>query len=176
MVYRVNAGSVAPTSWVVDPVQGGGRLVGEVCHMVDLLVDLADSPVVSVFTQPMTAGSGDDIVLTLRFADGSVGTIAYASGGDRSMPKEQLEVFGGGVAGVLDDFRQLRVHAGGRRKRIGGPLATQDKGHRGELAAFLDAIRTGGPSPVSPEVAAHVTRVTFAALESARTGAPVQVT
>jgi predicted dehydrogenase len=176
MVYRVNAGSVAPTSWVVDPVQGGGRLIGEVCHMVDLLVDLANAPVVSVFAQPLAAGSGDDVVLTLRFADGSVGTVVYASGGDRSLPKEQLEVLGGGAAAVLDDFRHLRIHSGGRQKRIGGPLATQDKGHRDELAAFLEAVRTGGSSPVDPEVAAHVTRVTFAAVESARTGAPVQLT
>jgi predicted dehydrogenase len=173
MAYRVNAGAVAPTSWVVDPLQGGGRLIGEVCHMLDLLVDLSGAPVTSVYTQPIAAGSADDVLLTLSFGDGSIGTIVYASGGDRSLPKEQLEVLGGGQAAVLDDFRTLRLHAGGRESRIGGRLPRQDKGHSAELAAFLQAVRSGGTSPVDPRQAAHVTRVTFAAVESARTGLPV---
>lgn len=173
MAYRVNAGAVAPTSWVVDPVQGGGRLIGEVCHMVDLLVDLAGAPVTLVHAQAIAAGSADDVLLTLSFGDGSIGTIVYASGGDRSLPKEQLEVLGGGQAAVLDDFRTLRLHAGGKATRIGGRMPRQDKGHAAELAAFLRVVRSGGPSPVDPHEAAHVTRVTFAAVESARTGLPV---
>ena len=173
MAYRVNAGAVASSSWVVDPVQGGGRLVGEVCHMVDLLVDLTGSTVTSVFAQPGAAG--DDMVVTLTFADGSLGTIVYASGGDRGMPKEQLEVLGGGLSAVLDDFRRLRVYQGGSEKRFGGRLAAQDKGHAAELAAFLTAVRLGQPSPVPPEQAEHVTHVTFAALDSARSGLPVQL-
>lgn len=173
-MYRVNAGAVATSAWVVDPVEGGGRLVGEVCHMVDTLVDLVGSPVVNVFAQP-AAGSGDDVVLTLTFEDGSLGTIVYASGGDRSMPKEYLEVLGGGRAVVLDDFRTVRLHAGGATKTAGGRFARQDKGHAAELAAFIHAVRSGSPSPLDPEVAAHVTRVTFAALESASTGLPVRL-
>ena len=175
MTYRVNAGPVSPTSWVVDPVQGGGRLVGEACHMVDLLVDLTDARVTSVYAEPIGAATGDDVVLTLRFADGSIGTIVYASGGDRSLPKEQLEVLGGGRAAVLDDFRALRVYAGGGVRRLGRRFAVQDKGHAAELAAFVDAVRHGKPSPVDPETAAHVTRVTFAAVESARSGVPIKV-
>jgi predicted dehydrogenase/threonine dehydrogenase-like Zn-dependent dehydrogenase len=174
MAYRVNAGSVAASSWVVDPVQGGGRLVGEVCHMLDTLVDLAGAPVVSVYSQPL-AGAADDVVLSLAFGDGSIGTIVYASGGDRGMPKEYLEVLGGGRSGVLDDFRTVRLYAGGSAARVGGRLARQDKGHAAELAAFIDAVRRGGPSPLDPELAAHVTRVTFAAVESVRTGLPVEV-
>ncbi|MCA1648021.1 MAG: bi-domain-containing oxidoreductase [Chloroflexi bacterium] len=173
MAYRVNAGAVAPTSWVVDPVQGGGRLVGEVCHMLDLLVDLAGAPATSVYTQPVAAGATDDMLLTLSFADGSIGTIVYASGGDRSLPKEQLEVLSGGTAAVLDDFRMLRLYAGGKTTRQGGRLASQDKGHAAELAAFFNAVRSGNASPVHPENAAHITRVTFAAVDSARTGLPV---
>ena len=175
MAYRVNAGAVAPTSWVVDPVQGGGRLIGEACHMVDLLVDLAGAPVTSVYAQPIAAGAADDVVLTLSFGDGSIGTIVYASGGDRSLPKEQLEVLGGGLAAVLDDFRTVRVHAAGKATRIGGRLPRQDKGHVAELAAFVNAVRSGSVSPVDPLESAHVTRVTFAAAESAHTGLPVTV-
>jgi len=141
--------------------------------MLDLLVNLAGAPVTSVHAQAIAAGSADDVLLTLRFGDGSIGTIVYASGGDRSLPKEQLEVLGGGHAAVLDDFRTLRLHAGGKTTRIGGRLPRQDKGHAAELAAFLQAVRAGSTSPVDPYEAAHVTRVTFAAVESARTGLPV---
>jgi predicted dehydrogenase/threonine dehydrogenase-like Zn-dependent dehydrogenase len=176
MAYRVNAGAVAPTSWVIDPVQGGGRVIGEVCHMVDVLVDLAGVSVTSVFAQSLPASAGgDDVVITLDFADGSIGTVVYASSGDRSLAKELLEVLGGGRAAVLDDFRSVRLHAGGKATRSGGGFlrSTQDKGHAAELAAFLTAVRAGGPSPIDPLEAAHVTRVTFAAVESAQSGQPV---
>jgi predicted dehydrogenase/threonine dehydrogenase-like Zn-dependent dehydrogenase len=172
--FRVNAGAVAASSWVVDPLEGGGRLIGEVCHMVDTLVDLVGTHVVSVYTAP--GGGGDDVVLTLTFGDGSIGTIVYASGGDRSLPKEYLEVLGGGRAAVLDDFRSVRLHSGGSSRSSGGRLARQDKGHAAELAAFVQAVQHGGLSPLDPEVAAHVTRVTFAAAESVRTGLPVPIT
>jgi predicted dehydrogenase len=177
LTYRVNAGRVAAGSWVADPVQGGGRLVGEVCHMVDTLSFLVGRPVLRVYAQPLlgqASPTADDVLVTLTFADGSVGTIAYASGGDRSLPKERLEVFGDGKTVVLDDFVALTLHEGGRAKRVARP-GTQDKGHGAELAAFVDAVRHGGPSPVDPEEAAHVTRVTFAAVESARTGLPVDL-
>ena len=151
MAYRVNAGAVAPTSWIVDPVQGGGRLVGEVCHMVDVLVDLAGAPVVSVYAQAAASVSADDVLLTLSFGDGSIGTIVYASGGDRSLPKEYLEVLGGGTAAVLDDFRTLSLHAGGKTTRHGGQFARQDKGHTAELAAFLEAVRTANRRPSTPK-------------------------
>jgi predicted dehydrogenase/threonine dehydrogenase-like Zn-dependent dehydrogenase len=172
--YRVNAGAVAASSWVVDPVEGGGRLIGEVCHMVDTLVDLVGGPVRTVYASAST-GPGDDVVLSLAFVDGSLGTIVYASGGDRSLAKEYLEVLGGGRAVVLDDFRSARLHSGGSSKSSGGRLTRQDKGHAAELAAFVHAVHTGGPSPLDPVVAAHVTRVTFAAVESVQTGLPVQI-
>jgi predicted dehydrogenase len=143
--------------------------------MVDLLVDLAGAPARSVYALAPHSTTGDDVTLSLGFPDGSTATLVYASGGDRSLPKERLEVLGDGMAVVLDDFRRLIVHAGGREQRIGGRLATQDKGHGAELSAFLSAARTGGLSPVDPEHAAHVTRVTFAAAESARTGQPVHI-
>jgi predicted dehydrogenase len=174
MTMRVNAGPVAAGSWVIDPVQGGGRLVGEVCHFVDVLYDLAGAAVISVFAQSSSA-AGDDVLLTLVFGDGSIGSIVYASGGDRSLPKERLEVLSGGRAGVLDDFRTAELHIGGKIQHFGRRFAGQDKGHAAELEAFVAAVRSGGASPVDPEGAAHVTRVTFAALESARTGLPVRL-
>lgn len=174
MSYRVNAGAVAPSSWVVDPRQGGGRVVGEACHMVDLLVHLTGQRVTTVFAQN-GGGSGDDVVLTLTFGDGSVGTIVYAAGGDRGMPKEALDVLGSGISASLEDFRRVRIWSGGRERRVGSRLSAQDKGHAAELAAFVDAVRNGGPSPVDPRSAEHVTHVTYAALESARAGVPVDL-
>jgi predicted dehydrogenase/threonine dehydrogenase-like Zn-dependent dehydrogenase len=176
--YRVNAGPVAAGSWVLDPLQGGGRLVGEVCHMVDLAQYLAGEYVVRVFAQPLPKPPGDaadDVLLMLTFAGGSMGTITYAASGDSSLAKERLEIFGDGKAAVLDDFRHLTLHRGGRAERIGGNPGSQDKGHAAELRAFLDAVRHGAPSPIHPEDAAQVTRVTFAALESVRTGLPVEL-
>jgi predicted dehydrogenase len=177
MADRVNAGSVAASSWVVDPVQGGGRVIGELCHMLDLMAHLANAAVTSVYAEPVggTNGADDSVALTLRLEDGSLGSIVYASGGDRSMPKERLEVLGGGRSAVLDDFRIVQLHVGGRTRRIGGMLSSQDKGHPAELAAFIDAVRHGGPSPVDPLQAAHITRVTFAAVESMRSGLPVSL-
>lgn len=173
--YRVNAGAVAAGSWVVDPAQGGGRLVGEVCHMVDTLYFLVGQPVERVHAQPVVASAtSDDVLVTLSFRDGSIGSIVYASGGDRSLPKERLEVFGDGRVAVLDDFVTLSVHEGGRQRRA-ARLRTQDKGHEAELRAFVDAVVRGAPSPLDPEEAAHVTRVTFAAVQSARTGLPVDM-
>ena len=179
MTYRVNAGAVPRGAWVLDPAQGGGRLIGEACHMVDLMQHLAGAPVELVHTQPLPgihSEVADDFLLTLTFRDGSIGSLTYASGGDRSLPKERFEVFCGGRVAVIDDFRSLELHAGGRRRSSGqGLLAKQDKGHTAELEAFLDAVHHGKPSPIHPEAAAHVTRVTFAAVESARTGLPVSV-
>jgi predicted dehydrogenase len=172
--YRVNAGAVASGSWVVDPEQGGGRLVGEVCHMVDTLFFLTGAPVERVWAQPLPRPTADDVALTLGFADGSIGTIVYAAGGDRGMPKERLEVFGGGVSAVLDDFVSLTLFEKGRARRP-GRWRTQNKGHAAELSAFVDAALRGGPSPIHPLDAAHVTRVTFAAARSARSGEPIVV-
>ncbi len=175
MHYRVNAGAVAASSWVLDPAQGGGRLIGEMCHMVDLLQHLAGSRVVRVYAQPLASSPpvADDVLVTLALADGSAGSIAYAAGGDHSLPKERLEVMGDGKAAVLDDFARLTLHAGGRASTV--VKGRQDKGHGAELKAFLDVVVHGGPSPIDPEEAAHVTRVTFAAVESARAGVPVEL-
>jgi predicted dehydrogenase len=170
MSYRVNAGAVPSDSWVVDPRQGGGRIIGEACHMLDLMSVLVRGRIVTVHAQPLD--SADDVVLSMRFDDGSIGTLVYASGGDRGLPKERLEVLSGGRAAVLDDFRTLELFSGGRKTTPS--KSAQDKGHAAELVAFLEAVKSGA-SPVDPEDAAHVTRVTFAAVESARTGGPVQL-
>jgi len=170
MQYRVNAGSLPDGSWLKDPAEGGGRIVGEACHMVDLCTFLAGTPPVRVYAERAGAGE-DDVLLTLRFADGSTAGISYSACGDPSYPKERLEVLGDGAVAVLDDFRALEFSRGKRDRRS---LVLQDKGHAAEVRAFAEALKTG-VAPIPYDMLAAVARATFAALESLATGQPVDI-
>lgn len=163
---RVNAGAVPAESWVHDPAVGGGRLIGEGCHFVDLALHLAGSPAVEV--QAMALGGEDpaarlqdNVQVTLRCADGSLASVLYTSKGDVRAGKERVEVFAGGAFGVIDDFRRAEFWSG-RRSRWRG---TQDKGHAAELAAFIRAVREGGPAPIALEELANSSRATLLAQE-----------
>ena len=117
--YRVNAGFIPPDHWLNDPQQGGGRVVGEVCHFVDFLTFLVGAPPVEVQSEPlMNPGnySNDNVICSIRFADGSRGTISYLANGDKSYSKERVEVFGGGTVAVLEDFRRLELLSGGKKR------------------------------------------------------------
>ena len=140
--YRINAGALPPDHWINDPEQGGGRILGEVCHFVDLLRFLAASPIVEVEARPVGNGSrysGDNILASIRFANGSEGSIGYLASGDRSFSKERLEIFGGGAVAVLEDFRLLELSRNGRKQTIRSRWS-QDKGHRAEWQAFVRSI------------------------------------
>jgi predicted dehydrogenase len=175
--YRVNAGAIPRDNWVQDPGQGGGRIIGEVCHFVDLLTFLAGAPPIEVQTRAL-ANSGqyadDNVVIALQFANGSQGTISYLANGDRSYSKERLEVFGGGSVAVLDDFRHLELIRHGR-KQVFRSRFRQDKGHRGEWQAFVQAIQSGGASPISLEDIVSATLSTFRMVESRASGQPIAV-
>ncbi len=168
MTYRVNAGRVPPESWIRDPEVGGGRIVGEVCHFVDLLSFLAGQPVIRVQAAAATgSGGGDDqIVATLGFGDGSIGTILYSGEGDPSFPKERLEVVGAGRIAVLDDFRILEMSAGGKRRYARS--MGQDKGHRAEAEAFVRAVSTGTASPIPLDSIVATSLATFDIQDSLR--------
>jgi polar amino acid transport system substrate-binding protein len=169
--YRVNAGAIPSTHWTRDPEIGGGRIVGEACHFVDLLAFVAGSTVVRASAERV----GDDgAAAMLRFADGSTATMEYVTGGDPSIPKEHLEVHWEGTSYVLDDFRSLARHADGRRREIWS--GSQDKGHAAEIAAFVRAVVKGEPSPVPFDEAVAATRTTFAVLDSIASGAPADPT
>jgi predicted dehydrogenase len=174
IVYRVNAGRLAPQSWIEHADEGGGRIVGEVCHFVDLCAYLAGSPVVEVCATRSAAGP-DDVMVSLKMANGSMATIAYLIDGDRAAAKERIELFGGGRCGTIDDFRRARVTGAGRAVRHRGWLARQDKGHVAEIAAFVSALTSGGGSPVSFESAVNTTRASFAIVRSLESGGPVRV-
>jgi predicted dehydrogenase len=177
LTYRMNAGAVAEDHWTQHLDVGGGRLVGEACHALDLASYLVGGRIVRVFTEALvpggSAGAGDDqAVIVARFDNGAVASIAYFAGGDRALPKERIEVFGGGRVAVIDDFAAVTLAADGRvrRHRTG-----RDKGHRALVEAFVSAVRTGGPPPIPYAALLNVSWAALAATESLRTGVPVPV-
>ncbi len=171
--YRVNAGALPLSHWTQDPQVGGGRIIGEGCHFIDLLSFLVGQPPVSVNAQALPDGGTyrqDCVTLTCAFADGSLGTLSYLANGDKSFPKERVEVFGGGRVGVLDDFRSLELVRDGRRKVLHARLG-QDKGHRAAWQAFLAAAAGGKPAPIPYDHLIGVTRATFAAMRALQSDA-----
>jgi predicted dehydrogenase len=174
LTMRVNAGSLPDDHWLHDPEDGGGRLLGEGCHFVDLLSTLAGSPAIAAHAlavpQPeRPIACSDSFSAHLRF-EGAVGALSYSGSGDPRMPKERLEVFGAGIGAVLDDFRRLELWRGGKRREW---KTAQDKGHRAEIDVFVRAIR-GEREPPPPESYLASTRSTLALAESLRTGLPVE--
>jgi predicted dehydrogenase len=150
-VMTVNAGEIPPEHWTQDLAVGGGRVIGEACHFVDLLRFLTGSPitgvqVTAVGNVPGVAVRGDKVSFTLSFADGSIGTVHYLANGHKSFPKERLEVFCAGRILQLDNFRRLR--AWGWPRFRGSRLWRQDKGQQACVRAFLDAVRSGGQGPI----------------------------
>ena len=158
-VMTVNAGSVPPDHWTQDPRAGGGRIVGEACHFIDLLRFLAGSRI-GGFEASRVAPNADTASITLRFEDGSIGTILYLTTGHRSFPKERLEVFAAGRVLQLDNFRRLRGFGWPGFSKMN--LWRQDKGERQCAAEFIRAVREGGPAPIPFEELMEVSGVTLA--------------
>lgn len=168
MTFTCNAGAVPPDHWVQDPAIGGGRIIGEACHFIDLLHFLAgESAITQVAAMRLgpadAANPGDTVSITLQFADGSLGHVNYFANGARSYPKERLSVFGEGRVLHMDNFRRLHGygHHGANKKSW-----TQDKGHAAGFRAFVAAVRSGAPSPIPWESIANTTKATFAVLEA----------
>jgi predicted dehydrogenase/threonine dehydrogenase-like Zn-dependent dehydrogenase len=166
--YRINAGFIPLNHWLHDPAVGGGRIIGEACHFIDFLSFLADSPPSRVEAHALPDAGRyreDNVQISLRFPDGSLGSVLYLANGDKSVPKERLEVFCGGRVAILDDFRSLELAQAGHRRVLRDRLG-QDKGHRAAWSAFLAAVRAGGPPPIPYADLLGVTRATFEAAES----------
>ncbi|MBN2549226.1 MAG: Gfo/Idh/MocA family oxidoreductase, partial [Anaerolineales bacterium] len=175
--YRVNAGFIPLNHWTHDPQQGGGRIIGEGCHFIDFLTYLVGAHPLQVTAQGLPNGGRyreDNVLLTFTFPDGSVGAVSYLANGDKSFPKERVEVFTSGRVAVLDDYRSLELVQDGRRQVIQSRLR-QDKGHRGEWQAFSAAILAGGPPPIPYEQIFGVMQATFAAVEALRSGKTVDI-
>jgi predicted dehydrogenase/threonine dehydrogenase-like Zn-dependent dehydrogenase len=173
IVYRINAGRLPASSWIADAGEGGGRIVGEVCHFVDLCAYLAGSPVEEVSAIRSAAGE-EDVAVSLRMRNGSIATIAYLVGGSARVPKERLEIFGSSETAIIDDFRRVTINGRGV-SAWRSLLQRQDKGHRAELDAFVDAVARGTTSPVPMDSAINSTRATFAILRSLEINSAVRI-
>ncbi|XOV72651.1 MAG: bi-domain-containing oxidoreductase [Verrucomicrobiota bacterium] len=165
-IYTVNAGCIPPDHWTQDPEVGGGRLLGEGCHFIDLLRFLAGSSIGSAkvsYTTPNGLDTQDTFSIQISFADGSIGTVHYFANGSKSFPKERLEVFCGGGVLQLDNFRTLQGFGwkGFSKQKSGG----QDKGHNAELKAVVDALEQGKQAPIPFDEIVEVTDVSLALVE-----------
>lgn len=171
----VNAGAVESTSWQHDTNEGGGRIIGEACHFVDLAQALTSSLPASV--SAVAIGSSavhEDVSLTLRMLDGSVATILYTSRGSRRHPRERIEVVGDGAVAVIDNFRAASFVGPRGRRTFRHPFSVE-RGYREEVEAFITRVAERAPPPQA--LAEHVatTRATFAAMESLAKGGGVEV-
>ncbi len=168
--YRVNAGYIPRDHWTQDPELGGGRIIGEGCHFIDFLTFLTGEAPTSVTASALPdAGryNEDNAVLTFNYPDGSIGTVAYLANGDKTFPKERVEVFCSGRIAVLDDFRSLELVYSGKRT-VQRSRLRQDKGHQAEWGAFAHSITSGGPPPIPYRQIFGVTRASFAAVQALR--------
>lgn len=170
-IMTVNAGDIPANHWTQDPAVGGGRIIGEGCHFIDLLRHLAGAPIVSAHTLAMGAYPGlairdDKVSISLGFADGSTGVVHYLANGHKGFPKERLEVFVAGRILQLDNFRKLR--GWGWKGFSGLNLWRQDKGQAACAKAFVDAVRAGRPSPIPLDDVLEVSRVTIEAATAAK--------
>lgn len=167
-VMTVNAGEIVADHWVQDPVQGGGRIIGEGCHFVDLLRFLGGSPIrrvhaVMMGNAPALAIRDDKATITLEFEDGSFGTVHYLANGHRSYPKERLEVFCHGAVIELNNFRKMSGYGWPGFRKMN--LRRQNKGNKACVAEFVKAIEQGLPSPIPFDEIVEVTRATSDAVD-----------
>ncbi|HUK56200.1 MAG TPA: bi-domain-containing oxidoreductase [Nitrospiria bacterium] len=172
MLYRVNAGLLPAEHWSQDPAAGGGRVIGEACHFIDVLQFLCGARPISVHARRIAEHrsgiTADQTHLSLAFEDGSIGTVVYAAGGDAALAKERFEAFGDGRSLVLDDFRLSEYYAAGRKTVF--KTGRCDKGFRSEMSRFVRAILQGDRPAISFEEIEAVTRACFLAMKSQSTG------
>ena len=174
--YRVNAGFLPKDHWTQDPVEGGGRIIGEVCHFIDTIQYLTNGEPVSVFAQSLSLGGertqGDNVAITIRLSNGSVGVVTYLANGDPAVSKERIEMFSGGKTAVIDNFKVLEMFHGGARKVQ--ETSSIEKGHKAEVEEFISSVHLAKDLiPFQSLVA--TTRATFKIIESLETGLPVEL-
>jgi polar amino acid transport system substrate-binding protein len=173
--YRINAGFIPKDHWIQTD-EGGGRILGEVCHFVDLLQYLTGSEPTSVFAESINSVNSkmvnhDNVTITLRFMNGSVGNIIYLACGDKLLSKERVEIFGGGKTFIINDFKVGESYVNGSRKKIKQP----GKGYKEEVELFFKSILEGHESPIPFDSVYKTTATTFRIIDSLRTGLPQNI-
>lgn len=166
LIMTVNAGAIPADHWTQDIASGGGRIVGEACHFIDLLRFLVGHHIESHFITCMNTSTGDTVTIQLSFADGSVGTIHYFANGARAFPKERLEVFSGGRVLQLDNYRKLTGFGWPTFRKMN--LWRQDKGQKACASAFLEAVAGRRSAPIPVEELFEVARVTLELAQASR--------
>ena len=178
IVYRVNAGRIAKEHWTQNPEEGGGRIIGEVCHFIDFMQYVTGARPVHVFAECISAKASkiidaDSVFITCRFADGSNGVVAYLSEGDKALAKERVEIFGAGRVFVLDDFKRATLYKDGREEQI--TLKAQDKGQKAQVREVCARVLAGNNAPITLDDLAATSRATFRVLDSLRERQPFEV-
>ena len=174
----INAGNIPADNWNLDSRVGGGRIIGEACHWIDLLRFLIESPIDRVHSSTIgqDTGSGpqnNHVAISLNFRDGSLANIQYFANGPRTFPKERLEIFCDQRALQLDNFRFLRGFGWDSFQRI--KKFSQDKGHRAEFSRFVDRVKSGGQPVISADEIWNVSVASIAAQESATRGKSIDL-
>ncbi len=173
---RVNAGFIPKDHWTQNPNLGGGRIIGEMCHFIDLMQFFTDSKPVKVYADSIKTSNQiltaeDNISVTISFENGSVGNLVYLANGDKSLPKERIEVFSGGKVGIIHDFRNGELHSGNKTTK----LKLSGKGHKQEVTAFISSLKSQGEGPIAFESVYLTTLTTFKILDSLTTGLPQEI-
>ena len=159
-IITVNAGAIPPDHWTQDPEVGGGRIIGEACHFIDLMRFLSDSPINEWSAQCMGNDTlKDKVTINIKFKDESFGSIHYLANGSKRFPKERIEIFCGGSIIQLDNFRKMKGYSWPGFKKM--KLRWQDKGHEAEVNAFVEAVKNGNPSPIPFEELIEISRTTI---------------
>jgi predicted dehydrogenase len=161
--YRINAGYIPPEHWIQDPETGAGRIIGEVCHFVDLCTFLTGSEIKSVHAERLDqpaakTHAADTLVISIKYTDGSIASISYFSNGDSKLSKERIEVFCESSCVIIDDFKNSEFISGGKVKKFN--LRQQDKGQKGQIEGYIEMLKTGD-ALIPPEELFSVTDAVF---------------
>ena len=176
ITIRVNAGHIEKNHWTQQPHIGGGRIVGEMCHFIDLMQFFTEAEPVKVYAESIHSGNSkitpeDNIAVVITFGDGSVGNLIYVANGDKSMLKESIEVFQSGKIGVINDFKDGFIHKKGKIIK----LKSSGKGHEEEIKAFINSIQQAQKDPISFRSICLTTLTTFKIQDSLYTGNPQEI-
>ena len=176
--YRVNAGFVPPDHWVHSEEEGGGRVIGEICHFVDLMQFLTKSNPARVFAERISGNNkttlnSDNVTITLKFDDGSVGNILYSASGDRASSRERVEIYCEGRSIIIDDYRRSDFYISGKKKTF--KTRSQQIGYHEELQHFFDIIKGKTSPKLTPAECFISTLAVFSINNSLENGSPVEI-
>jgi len=175
MNFRVNAGFIPKDHWTQTKA-GGGRIVGEICHFIDLMQYFTGAEPAKVFAESIATTSkkiksDDNLSIIVKFSDGSVGSLVYTANGDNALPKERFEIYGGNKVFIIDDFRKGALYSNNKEKLF----KTNGKGHKEEVEAFMKAVETGSASPIDFRSICLTTLTTFKIADSLSSGLPQEI-